>query len=366
MQKRVLTIVPMLAVATTAFATGCAGMVIEPGQRGLLFDPKSGGLKREVLQPGYHTYGSCWFRAACPRIEVFDVSYQTRKEIVATTSSEGLTMEVEVAVNYRPIIAELYELNTEIGQKYYEDIVSPEFKSAATGVFARHSHTALNKQNEKIEDEIEADLRRRIKGKHIEISSVNIERVHYSPEIAAAIEAKLVAEQNAIKNKAALESEALRKKLELEYQKEQAKLQADLELKAKQTEAALVEEQAKIDKAKAEAAAAVKLTEAKATAESQKLLAEATAKAKKAEYAHVTPLVVQMEGFEALGKLGGTGTTIMLGDWSKVPQFLGHPYAPWGAGTKTTGSSKGSPGAKPASASPKPGADPADDVNPYL
>lgn len=367
MQKIVSTLVPMIVVATSALATGCAGTVIEPGQRGLLFDPKSGGLKREVLQPGYHSYGSCWFRAACPRIEVFDVSYQTKVESVDTTSSEGLTMEVQVAVNYRPIIAELYELNTEIGQKYYEDIVMPEFKSAATGVFARHSHTELNKFNEKIEDEIEADLRRRIKGKHVEVSSVNIEKVSYSPEIAAAIEAKLVAEQNAIKNKAALESEALRKKLELEHQAEQAKLQHDLAIKAKQTEAALVEEQTKIDKAKAEAAAVVKVTEAKAAAESKKLLADATAKAKKAEYAHVTPLVVQMEGFEALGKLGGTGTTIMLGDWSKVPQFLfhGQPYAPWG-GPKTSIVPKA--GTKPVSAPPppKPGAESVDDDNPYL
>src|SRR5688572_3237690 len=162
----VVLVLPILA--------GCAGTTIQPGQRGLLFDPASGGLKREVLQPGYHSLNNCTFRVSCQRIEVFDVSYQTKKQKVATTSAEGLTMEVDVAVNYRPIIAELYELNTEIGQNYYDDIVSPEFKSAAIGVFARHSHTELNKLNEKIEDEIEVDLRHRIKGKHVEVSSVNI------------------------------------------------------------------------------------------------------------------------------------------------------------------------------------------------
>lgn len=330
---------------------GCAGTVVQPGQRGLLFDPSSGGLKREVLQPGYHGLASCVFRKACPRIEVFDVSYQTKKERVGTTSAEGLTMEVDVAVNYRPVIAELYELNTEIGQNYYDDIVSPEFKSAAMGVFARHSHTQLTKLNEKIEDEIESDLRRRIKGKHVEISSVNIEKVHYSPDIAAAIESKIVAEQNAAKNKAALEADALRKKMELENAAEQAKLKAELDVKAKKAEAEIAVAQAHIDKTKAETSASVQVTYAKAEAESKKVLAEATAKEKKAEYAHVTPLVVQLHGYDALGKLGGHGTQIYLGDWSKVPQFL-YPHA-----------FAGSPVAKPAN---KPVKLPMKDDNPYL
>jgi regulator of protease activity HflC (stomatin/prohibitin superfamily) len=342
------------------FTVGCAGTTIQPGQRGLLFDPSSGGLKREVLQPGYHSLTSCFLKRACQRIEVFDVSYQTKKERVGTTSSEGLTMEVDVAVNYRPIIAELYELNTEIGQNYYEDIVSPEFKSASMGVFARYSHTQLKKLNEKIEDEIEADLRRRIKGKHVEISSVNIENVHYSPDIAAAIEAKLVAEQNAAKNKAALEAEALRKKMELEYATEQAKLKADLDVKAKKAEAEIAEAQAHIDKTKAETSAAIQVTHAKAEAESKKVLADATAKEKKAEYAHVTPLVVQMHGYEALGKLGGHGTQIYLGDWSKVPQFL-YPHA-------FMGGIPAKPVNAPVKLSPKKEQQPIkkDDDNPYL
>jgi len=315
--RRLLTCVVLLS------SLGCRGTVIEPGQRGLLFDPKAGGLKREVLQPGYHSLDAwCFLRTACNRIEVFDVSYMTKKEVIATTSSEGLKMDARVAVNYRPIIAELYELNTEIGQNYYDDIVAPEFRSAAMGVFSRHSYLDLKKMNEKLEGEIATDVRKRIKGKHVEISSVNIEQVSYAPDIAAAVEAKLVAEQEAIKNKAALEAESLRKKLELEYQAEQAKLKADLALKAKKDETVMAEEQAKVDKLKAESEASVRVTSAKGKAQEATILAEAKVKTKKAEYSHITPLVVQMHAYEALGKLGGNGTTILLGDWSRAPSFL--------------------------------------------
>ena len=115
------------------------------------------------------------------RLEDFDVTYSTRKEAIRTNSSEGLQLDIHFAVIYRPVVSELYELDTEIGLNYYDEVVGPEFRSAARGVFARHSYTELQRQNEKIEDEIEADLRRRINGKHVEIASITMEAVEYAP-----------------------------------------------------------------------------------------------------------------------------------------------------------------------------------------
>jgi hypothetical protein len=36
----------------------------------------------------------------------------------------------------------------------------------------------------------------------------------------------------------------------------------------------------------------------------------------------VTPLVVQMHAYDALGNLGGKGTTILIGDFAHLPSFL--------------------------------------------
>ena len=36
----------------------------------------------------------------------------------------------------------------------------------------------------------------------------------------------------------------------------------------------------------------------------------------------LTPLAVAMHAYDALGKLGGDGTTIMLEDFSNTPRFL--------------------------------------------
>jgi regulator of protease activity HflC (stomatin/prohibitin superfamily) len=295
-------------------ASGC--YTIDPGHRGLYFDKLHGGLHHDVMQPGMHRVG------ALDRIDDFDVTYSTRKEEIHTISSEGLTMDMRVALIYRPVVSELYDLDVEIGPNYYDEVVGPEFRTATRGVFARHSYLEVQKNNEKLEDEVEAELRRRIHGKHVEVSSVTIESVDYAPEIANAVRAKLVGEQEALRKKAALEADALRQKLELEHEAEREKLQTEAALRRKATDRRLTEEQAQIDKIKAETEAATTITKARAEAEELKLLAAAHAEEKKAEASHLTPLMVMMHAYDSLAKLGGDGTYVMLGDWSHIPNFL--------------------------------------------
>jgi regulator of protease activity HflC (stomatin/prohibitin superfamily) len=302
--------VPFVCLA----CAGCASTVVEPGHRGLYFD--KGGLHHEVLNPGRYRVG------VYSRVDDFDITYSTRKEEVKTTSSEGLQLELRLAVIFRPIQSELYELDTEIGPNFYDEVIGPEFRSAARGVFARHSYLDLQKMNEKIEDEVEHELRRRTAGKHIEISSVTLEGIGYAPEIAAAVRSKLVGEQEALRQKAALEAEALKRKLEIEHKAEQDKLSAEAAVLEKRNERRIAEEEAALAKVQAEAEAQTRIVRAKAEAEERTMLAKAAAAERKAEAQALTPLSVMMHGYDALAQLAGGNTTILLGDWSKVPSFL--------------------------------------------
>lgn len=240
---------------------------------------------------------------------------------------------------------------------WYHEVVQPEFRSAASRVFARHSWTELGADKEKIEDEIEADVQRRVKGKHIAITSITIEFV-LPAEIRAANQARIVSEQENLRQRAAMEQEAARQKaqlenedlkqklqsqreservqqqtknreaeqkLELERQVEAkqnerqiAKVEADRMLEEKQNERKIAEEDAKLEKAKA----AASITKAHADAEARIILARAQAEENRAKTLAISPLVVQMKAYEALGQLGGHGTTVMLGDFSKIPNFL--------------------------------------------
>jgi regulator of protease activity HflC (stomatin/prohibitin superfamily) len=294
-------------LATAWALSGCTYALVEPGHRGLLFEP-TGGIKHEVLGPGnYHLNTFCFLQAACARVDDFDVTFSTHKEAISVVSSEGLKMTARLAIIYRPIVSELYELDTEVGMNYYDEVIGPEFRSAATGVLTRHSYQELGNKNERIEDEIETDVRRRIARKHVEVASVVIESVEYAPEIAAANRARIVGEQEAARQKAAIENEDQRKKLQLQHQREQAKLEVEM---------------AKAELAVTRAKAEERIASATAEAQAIKILAQAHAEENRAQAAAVTPLTVQMHAYDALGKLGGDGTTVLLGEWSHVPNFL--------------------------------------------
>jgi hypothetical protein len=275
-----------------------------------------------------------------------------------------LDLGLKLSVIYRPIVSELYQLDTEVGPNYYDEVIGPEFRSACRGVFARHSYAELQKNNESIENEIEAEVRRRTSGKHVEISSVTLESVEYAPEIAEKIRQKIAGEQEASREQAAiaweaekkkrlfsaeaeqkkLESElsAAQQKLELQKQAETARFKAEQEIAAVETQKKVAKAAAEMERLRAQTAAERKIIEAKADAEAVRQMARAHADEQRAETAGVTPMQVMMHAYDALGHLGGTGTTIVLGDWAHVPNFLFPrvpslqsafmlPYAPYAA-----------------------------------
>lgn len=320
----------ILLLALTV-STGCAYYTVNPGHRGLRFDPHQGGLNQSVLQPGLYNLGWCFLRD-CGDVDDFDVTFSTYKEVIHTVSSEGLPMDVHLAIIYRPVISELFDLANEIGPNYYDEVVGPEFRSSARGVFARHPYSELMVKNEKIEDEIENEVRRRTRGKHVEIASITLEAADYAPEIATAIRQKLVAEQDALRQKAAIESEALRKRTQIETEAEAARLRsqaetdeekrrAELELLKARDARARAEEQLGVEKAEAEA----RLVKARAESKQMLVLAEGELAQNRAKASAITPLTVQIEGYKALAELGGSSTHVYLGDWSHVPNFL-FPY----------------------------------------
>jgi regulator of protease activity HflC (stomatin/prohibitin superfamily) len=365
--------VGMIAIVMTA--AGCAGTLVEPGHRALLFDPANGGIQHEVLQPGWYRTACGVFTPAnkCPRVDDFDVTFSTAKEDVHSLSLEGLPLDLHIAVVYRPIVSELYLLDTEIGTNYFGEVVGPEFHSAAIGVFAHTSYQDLQKKNGAIEDEIEKELRKRLRGRHVEVSSVLIEKVNYDPRIMESLQARVVTQEQTLAerqredNAAALEKhrieiqteqvqsravhkktelavETEQKKLELEANAEQKKLAAvsdlevkkielqkasdeekfriDSELRNKKLERQLVSEQSQIDRMKAEADASTKVTQAKGEAQARLALANAEAAETAAKSADITTNQVMMHAYDALGKLGGTNSTFMFGDYSKKPNWL--------------------------------------------
>ena len=303
----------LLVLATSACTT------VQPGHLGLYFDLRK-GLQHEVLLPGRHYTG------LYGRIEDFDVTLSTRAEEIRTKSAEGLALDVRTTVRFKPVIKELYELLTEVGPNYYEEVIGPEYKSSAHVVFAKHSYQELQLKREQIEDEVEAMVRRRTAGRHVAVLSITFESIQYAPEIERARREEIAAKQEDIRQRTLQANEDRRRKAELQYHSEQARMRNDLALAAKQNEVKLARAQAELDKVREETDAMKRVVRARSEAEATKLMAAATVLKAKAH----TALSVMLAGYDALKALAGSNTHIMLGDWSKVPSFLFPGVPPFG------------------------------------
>src|SRR5262249_23204340 len=141
----VRTLVPLFVLV------GCSTyQTVQTGHKGLRFDPNPAiGVKREVLPEGrYHLGRFCgWFGHACGQIVDFDVTFTSSHEEIKTVSKDGLALELELNIMFKPIVAELYELATEVTAEktgeFYTEVVRPEFRSASSAAFAKHSYTEL-------------------------------------------------------------------------------------------------------------------------------------------------------------------------------------------------------------------------------
>ena len=233
--RRLLTL--LMFAAASAGGVGCSYATVEPGHRGLLFEPNGGGLQHETLQPGKYKLGWCFLSCTPNRVDDYDVTYSTSHESIAAKSSEGLDVSLKLNIIYRPIVSELYQLDTEIGPNYYDEVIGPEFRSACREIFSHHSYVDFQRRNEAIENEVEADVRRRTAGRHMEIASVTLEAVAYAPEIADKVRQKIAADQDLARELQKIDDEHKKTEAQLRAKLQEEELRLQIQAAEKKLEA---------------------------------------------------------------------------------------------------------------------------------
>jgi regulator of protease activity HflC (stomatin/prohibitin superfamily) len=164
-----------LALPLVFCTIACSTATVDPGHRALVFAPDRGGLQREVLSPGvYHLHGG-------ERVEDFDVTYARRELPIRATTRDGTPVEADLTVVYRPIISELYSLETDEGPRYFDHVIAPELLGAARGVLERSSKDEDLARTSKLDDSLELAAKRATVGKHVEIEQVVIDKIEVAP-----------------------------------------------------------------------------------------------------------------------------------------------------------------------------------------
>ena len=183
LSRAIVLVIPILLMMY-----GC-GRTVDPGKRGLRWNPLTEGLSKEPLGDGFY------WRAPWNDVFEYDVRYQSFTEKVDALTADDLSVTLHAAITMRPIAEQIYFLAQEVGHNWYAQLVRPQFLSAVRGVVAQYTMITLPERSSEIGNKIEAVMVESLKGRHLDVYSVALSEIEFSQTVLRAIEQKQAKEQ---------------------------------------------------------------------------------------------------------------------------------------------------------------------------
>lgn len=180
---------------------------VDPGYEGVLIDKTAGGVQPIALSPGLH------FKS--PLIQsIEEIEVRTQKEETpADASSKDLQIvQTNVALNYHPKLGTTPQLYNTLGLDYKTRVIDPVVQESVKAVTAKYTAEELITKRELVKDQISADIRQKLDGNSIIVEGIYITNFKFSDDFTKSIEAKQIAQQNALK----AENDLTRIKIEAE------------------------------------------------------------------------------------------------------------------------------------------------------
>jgi regulator of protease activity HflC (stomatin/prohibitin superfamily) len=151
-------------------------------------------------------------------MELMSVRTQEIFEHAEAPSREGLNVVLEVSCLYHLNPEDAVQVYRQIGPRYQDIVVKPQFRSAIREVTVRHDAKALyTSSRELITNEIFETLVADLTKRGIEVENILLRRIQLPPSVVEAINSKLAAEQEAERMRFVLakeEQEAQRRRIE--------------------------------------------------------------------------------------------------------------------------------------------------------
>jgi regulator of protease activity HflC (stomatin/prohibitin superfamily) len=219
-----LTVIAVIG-AIAIFALVNATTVVDAGTRGVV---KTFGEVTGVFDEGLH------FRAPFVT-EVVPVDVKTRR-LTSESSAASRDLQIvttQVVLNYRVDPDSVATLVREIGVDYEAKIIDPAIQESVKAATAQFTAENLIIQRPLVSDSIRQVLNDRLIPRGIIVEEVSITEFNFSEEFSRAIEAKQVAEQDALR----AERELRRAQIEAQQQVARAEAEAEARLQIARAEA---------------------------------------------------------------------------------------------------------------------------------
>ena len=202
------------------FITSGSFITINAGEKGVLFRKFGGGVDTsQTYQQGFHVIAP-WNTMIKYNVRLQELTMEDM-EVLA---KNGLTINLDLTLFYKPVDGELPTLHNTIGQSYKTTIIVPEIRSAIREVIGKYEPEELYaSKRDAVQSEVAEKVEKSLAGKNIHLDAVRIRNIVLPATIRDAIETKLQAEQESRKYDFLIEKEkkeAERKKIEAEGIKE--------------------------------------------------------------------------------------------------------------------------------------------------
>lgn len=186
------------------FAVGIALLfgswfVVGAGERGIVFS-NFNGLHNTIYDEGMHFKLPLFEQAVKMNIRV-----QKQEENATGASKDLQDAKTTVAVNYQVDPTTLVEMYRKIGASsnagdyMQSEIMNPIIQESVKAVTAEYTADELITKRPLVKAEIDDHIKQRLAPYHIEVLDVSITNFQFSELFSAAIESKVTAEQNALK-----------------------------------------------------------------------------------------------------------------------------------------------------------------------
>jgi len=167
-------------------------VVILPGQAGVLYDLFFG------TRPGVYSREGLTVKFPWNRMYFYELRLQNKSYTVQALSREGMRVDIDMVVLFKPITEELPLLHREIGPEYAERTVSPQSIGAVREYVAEHDSNELYTADaQDLKRDIINATRERMARHHVLINDVILQRLTIPKSIVDAVEQKLAEEQRA-------------------------------------------------------------------------------------------------------------------------------------------------------------------------
>lgn len=260
MKKYIATAVTLIVLVLIVFPALKCFKQIDAGYRGIKL--VWGKVASDSLPEGLY-----FFNPISTNIVSMDTRLQKKTTKLETYTKDIQQANIYLTVNFYVDPANAHNLYQRIGLTYHNTLIEPAVLRVTKDVIGKVEADKFVNNREVVTQEIKEKLAASLEGSHVVIQSVAIEDIAFSSAFEAAIEAKQIATQEAIKS----QNETVRVEEEAKQQVIKARAESDSKKAQSDADAYAIEVESK---AKAEAIRQMGLAEAEAIREKSAALAQ--------------------------------------------------------------------------------------------